>query len=77
MGSGGGGGGASRRLALPADPLLAGRPGQHACLLAYGCTMPLFEWPQVRPVSKRLQNYAADPSLSMDIWNAADWWLTG
>jgi peptide/nickel transport system substrate-binding protein len=44
--------------------------------LNYRCTIPLFDWPLVRQVSARLHNFAANPSISMDIWNAADWWLS-
>ena len=44
--------------------------------IAYGCTIPLFEWPQVVQVSSKLKNFAPDPSISMDVWNAADWWLS-
>jgi peptide/nickel transport system substrate-binding protein len=42
----------------------------------YGCTIPLFEWPAVLQVTSRLHNFAPDPTLSMDTWNAADWWLS-
>src|SRR5205807_469612 len=42
--------------------------------LGYGCTIPLFEWPDVREVSTRLRNFAPDPAAA-DTWNAADWWL--
>jgi peptide/nickel transport system substrate-binding protein len=45
--------------------------------IAYGCTIPLFEWPEVVQVSSKLKNFAPDPSISMDLWNAADWWLAG
>jgi ABC-type transport system substrate-binding protein len=41
------------------------------------CTIPLFEWPEVDQVSHKLHNFAPNPSLSMDIWNAADWWVSG
>lgn len=44
--------------------------------LAYRCTIPLFDWPVVRQVSGRLHNFAPNASVSMDIWNAADWWLS-
>jgi ABC-type transport system substrate-binding protein len=43
--------------------------------VAYGCTIPLFEWPQVVQVSNKLKNFTPDPSISMDLWNAADWWI--
>ncbi len=43
--------------------------------LDYRCTLPLFEWPDVRQVSNRVVNFAPNPSLDMDVWNAADWWL--
>ncbi|HEY4028096.1 MAG TPA: ABC transporter substrate-binding protein [Candidatus Dormibacteraeota bacterium] len=39
------------------------------------CTIPLFEWPEVRQVSKRLRNFVPNPAAA-DSWNAADWWLT-
>ncbi|HEX6548119.1 MAG TPA: ABC transporter substrate-binding protein, partial [Candidatus Dormibacteraeota bacterium] len=42
--------------------------------LAVQCTIPLFEWPDVAAVSSRLRNFFPDPS-SLDVWNAADWWL--
>jgi peptide/nickel transport system substrate-binding protein len=45
--------------------------------IAYGCTIPLFEWPQVVQVSDKLKNFASDPSISTDLWNAADWWVSG
>jgi peptide/nickel transport system substrate-binding protein len=45
--------------------------------ITYGCTIPLFEWPQVVPVSNKLKNFTPDPSISMDLWNAADWWIAG
>jgi peptide/nickel transport system substrate-binding protein len=38
------------------------------------CTVPLFEWPEVRQVATRLRNFAPDPAAA-DSWNAADWWL--
>jgi peptide/nickel transport system substrate-binding protein len=44
--------------------------------LRYRCTIPLFEWPDVRQVSTRLRNFAPDPAAA-DTWNAADWWLAG
>lgn len=44
--------------------------------LAYHCTIPLFETPEVRAVSPRLHNFAPSPGLGADTWNAADWWLT-
>jgi ABC-type transport system substrate-binding protein len=42
--------------------------------LAARCTLPLFEWPDVRQVSTRLRNLAPDAAAA-DTWNAADWWL--
>ncbi len=42
----------------------------------YGCTIPLFEWPSVVQVTSRLHNFAPNPTLAMDTWNAADWWLS-
>jgi peptide/nickel transport system substrate-binding protein len=42
--------------------------------LRYRCTIPLFEWPDVRQVSSRLRNFVPDPAAP-DTWNAADWWL--
>jgi peptide/nickel transport system substrate-binding protein len=38
------------------------------------CTIPLFEWPEVRQVSARLRNFTA-VAAAPDTWNAADWWL--
>jgi peptide/nickel transport system substrate-binding protein len=43
--------------------------------LAYHCTIPLFETPQVRQVSTKMHNFTPNPSISMDVWNAADWWI--
>ncbi len=43
--------------------------------LAYHCTIPLFEWPEVRAVSNRLHGFAANPGMPAETWNAADWWL--
>jgi peptide/nickel transport system substrate-binding protein len=42
--------------------------------LRYRCTMPLFEWPEVRQVSTRLRNFVP-AAAAADTWNAADWWL--
>jgi peptide/nickel transport system substrate-binding protein len=42
----------------------------------YGCTIPLFEWPSVVQRTSRLHNFAPDPTLATDSWNAADWWLS-
>ncbi len=42
--------------------------------LRYGCTIPLFEVPDVRVRSTRLTNFAPNP-FAPDTWNAADWWL--
>ncbi len=44
--------------------------------LRYGCTIPLFEWPSVVQRPSRLHNFAPDPTLAMDTWNASDWWLS-
>jgi peptide/nickel transport system substrate-binding protein len=41
-----------------------------------GCTIPLYEWPSVVQVTSRLHNLAPNPTLAMDTWNAADWWLS-
>jgi peptide/nickel transport system substrate-binding protein len=38
------------------------------------CTIPLFEWPEVRQVSARLRN-VTPVAAAADTWNAADWWL--
>jgi peptide/nickel transport system substrate-binding protein len=43
--------------------------------LTYECTIPLFEWPNVVQVSDRLRNFAPNPTIQMDLWNAPDWWL--
>ncbi len=43
--------------------------------LDYHCTIPLFEWPLIRQVSRRLHNFAASPIAGADVWNAPDWWL--
>ncbi len=42
--------------------------------LSIRCTIPLFEWPEVRQVSTRLRNFTA-VAAAADTWNAADWWL--
>jgi ABC-type transport system substrate-binding protein len=42
--------------------------------LAERCTIPLFEWPEVRQVSGRLRNFTPVAGAA-DTWNAADWWL--
>jgi peptide/nickel transport system substrate-binding protein len=42
--------------------------------LAVRCTIPLFEWPEVRQVSARLRNFTP-VAAAADTWNAADWWL--
>jgi peptide/nickel transport system substrate-binding protein len=44
--------------------------------LRYGCTIPLLEWPSVVQRTTRLHNFAPNPTLAMDTWNAADWWLS-
>jgi peptide/nickel transport system substrate-binding protein len=44
--------------------------------LLYGCSIPLVEWPSVIERTDRLHNFAPNPTLSMDTWNAADWWLS-
>ncbi len=43
--------------------------------LQYRCTLPLYEWPQIDQVSNKLRNFAPNPGLQMDVWNASDWWL--
>lgn len=42
--------------------------------LARRCTIPLFEWPDVRQVSPRLRNFTPVAGAA-DTWNAADWWM--
>jgi len=44
--------------------------------LAYHCTMTLFEWPEVRQVAATLHNYVPSGGSDVDVWNAADWWLS-
>jgi peptide/nickel transport system substrate-binding protein len=44
--------------------------------LQYGCTIPLFEWPSVVERTTRLHNFAPNPTLVTDTWNASDWWLS-
>jgi peptide/nickel transport system substrate-binding protein len=44
--------------------------------LLYGCTIPLVEWPSVIERTDRLHNFAPNPTLAMDTWNASDWWLS-
>jgi peptide/nickel transport system substrate-binding protein len=44
--------------------------------LKYGCTIPLFDWPEVVQRSGKLHNFTPNPG-SVDSWNAADWWLSG
>ena len=44
--------------------------------LSYHCTIPIFEQPQIRQVSNKLHNFTPNPSISMDVWNAADWWIS-
>lgn len=46
-----------------------------ASWLDYGCTIPLLEWPAVVQRSLRLHNFVANPTDSLQTWNAADWWL--
>lgn len=43
--------------------------------LGYHCTIPLFEWPDVRAVASRLHNFAANPGMPAETWNVSDWWL--
>jgi len=43
--------------------------------LRYDCTIPLYLWPSVVRVTGRLHNFAPNPTLATDSWNAADWWL--
>jgi ABC-type transport system substrate-binding protein len=42
--------------------------------LRYGCTIPLFDWPEVVQRSGKLHNFTPNAG-SVDTWNAADWWL--
>lgn len=42
--------------------------------LAYGCTIPLFEVPDVEGVAARLHEVESNPGLPAATWNAADWW---
>lgn len=44
--------------------------------LAYHCTLPLYEWPEVRQVGGAVHNFAPSPGPGQDVWNAADWWLS-
>jgi len=44
--------------------------------LLYGCTIPLVEWPSVIERTDRLHNFVPNPTLAMDTWNAADWWVS-
>ena len=44
--------------------------------LSYGCTIPLYLWPSVVQRANRLHNFAPNPTLATDTWNAADWWLS-
>jgi peptide/nickel transport system substrate-binding protein len=44
--------------------------------LAYHCTMPLVEVPQISQVSTRLHNFSPSPGFGVETWNAADWWLS-
>jgi peptide/nickel transport system substrate-binding protein len=45
--------------------------------LGYHCTIPLFEWPQVRQASRQAHNFRPGPQPGLETWNAADWWLGG
>lgn len=45
--------------------------------LAYHCTVPLFEWPQLVQVSSRVRNFVQHPQAGLETWNATDWWLRG
>ena len=47
-----------------------------AAWLSYGCTIPLFDWPEVVQRSSKLHNFTPNAG-SVDTWNAADWWLSG
>jgi len=44
--------------------------------LRYGCTIPLYLLPSVVQRPSRLHNFLPNPTLAMDTWNAADWWLS-
>jgi peptide/nickel transport system substrate-binding protein len=57
----------------PAHRRTAAADAEHAWL-DYRCTIPLFEWPELRQVSINLRNFAPSPAAG-DTWNAADWWL--
>ncbi|HEY8642141.1 MAG TPA: hypothetical protein VIO84_05165, partial [Candidatus Dormibacteraeota bacterium] len=70
-----------RRLAAGESTLEAGkRQADYLALqrewLAYHCTMTLFEWPEIRQVASRVHNFAPSAGAQMDVWNAADWWLS-
>ena len=56
----------------PARRQVAARDAERAWL-AYRCTIPLFEWPDVRQVSAQLRNFVPNAAAA-DTWNAADWW---
>ncbi|HEX6349674.1 MAG TPA: ABC transporter substrate-binding protein [Candidatus Dormibacteraeota bacterium] len=43
--------------------------------LAYHCTIPLYEWPELRQVAGGVHNFLPAGGPSLDTWNAADWWL--
>jgi peptide/nickel transport system substrate-binding protein len=47
-----------------------------AAWLRYGCTIPLFDWPEVVQRTGKLHNFTPNAG-SVDTWNAADWWLSG
>jgi peptide/nickel transport system substrate-binding protein len=44
--------------------------------LRYNCTIPLYLWPSVVQRTARLHNFLPNPTLGMDTWNGADWWLS-
>jgi peptide/nickel transport system substrate-binding protein len=45
--------------------------------LAYHCTIPLLDWPRVIQKAAKVHNFSPNPTLSTDVWNAADWWTDG
>lgn len=44
--------------------------------LAYGCTIPLLEVPDVRALAGRLHEVTTNPGMAAETWNASDWWLS-
>ena len=66
------------QLSADEHELLHGLPAPHGPLVAwlkYGCTIPLFDWPEVVQRTGKLHNFTPNPG-SVDSWNAADWWLS-